>query len=559
MYLTQGLHRAVQQVPDAPATMFGERVRTWRQHADRVARLAGALRGLGVADGSRVGILARNSDRYAELLLAVPWAGGVFTPVNIRWNRAGLIYALRDSATTILCADDAAAGLVPALAGGHPDLTTLICLGDGPPPEGMYSDEDLVDGALPVEDARRGGGALTGIFCTSGITGVPKVGDGQPRQPAHHGLGQQATVPAAHRGGRALLVLPMFHIGAFTAWLPQLAAGGTQVIVPAFEPVTVLETIARHRVTTVLLVPAMLQVVVDHPAWPGFDLSSVATFLYGASPASEAMLERAMRVFPRAAFTQLYGMTEAAGTTAMLGPDEHRAGKNLRAAGRAAAHAEVRIADIRDRELPRGAVGEVACRGGHVMSGYWNRPQETAGALRGGWLHTGDAGYMDDDGYVYLVDRVKDMIVSGGENVYSAEVEKRDRLHPAVASRAVIRRPRSGLGRAGPRRHRAPAGPYGWSRRDPRALQDPDRRLQGAAELRIRRPPALVRGWQGPQTRPAQAVPGQHWPRRPLRPPAMAWSRSCLRRSPPDDVRPSRSPVTVLPVRRYAMIGAWEI
>ena len=117
MYLTQGLHRAVQQMPDAPATMFGERVRTWRQHADRVARLADALRGLGVADGSRVGILALNSDRYAELLLAVPWAGGVFTPVNTRWNPAELVYALRDSATTILCVDDASAGLVPALAG----------------------------------------------------------------------------------------------------------------------------------------------------------------------------------------------------------------------------------------------------------------------------------------------------------------------------------------------------------------------------------------------------------------------------------------------------------
>src|SRR5205823_5412251 len=310
MYLTQGLHRAVQQMPDAPATMFGERVRTWRQHADRVARLADALRGLGVADGSRVGILALNSDRYAELLLAVPWAGGVFTPVNTRWNPAELVYALRDSATTILCVDDASAGLVPALAEGYPDLKTLVYLGDGPPPEGMYSYEDLVDGALPAEDARRGGGALAGIFYTSGTTGVPKGAMVSHANLLTMALGQQATVPAAHPGGRALLVLPMFHIGAFTLWLPQLLAGGTQVIVPAFEPVTVLETIARHRVTMVLLVPTMLQMVVEHPARPGFELSSVRTFLYGASPISEAVLERAMRVFPRAAFTQLYGMAE---------------------------------------------------------------------------------------------------------------------------------------------------------------------------------------------------------------------------------------------------------
>ena len=199
-----------------------------------------------------------------------------------------------------------------------------------------------------------------------------------------------------------------------------------------------LETIARHRVTTALLVPTMLQRVVDHPALPEFDLSSVRALLYGASPVSEAVLKRAMRAFPRAAFTQLYGMTEAAGTTTMLGPDEHRSGRKLRAAGRAAAHAEVRIVDEQDRELPRGAIGEVTCRGGHVMSGYWNRPRETVEALRGGWLHTGDAGYMDDDGYVYLVDRVKDMIVSGGENVYSAEVENAIASHPAVASCAVI-------------------------------------------------------------------------------------------------------------------------
>jgi len=438
MYLTQALHRAAQQTPDAPATTFGDRVRTWRQHAGRVARLAGALRGLGLREGGRVAILARNSDRYAELLLAVPWAGGVFAPVNVRWSPAEIIYSLRDCGATILCADDAFAGQVPALADGYPDLKTAIYLGEGPPPEGMLGHEALVEGGQPAEDARRGGDALAGIFYTSGTTGVPKGAMVSHANLLTMALGQQVTVPAAHPGGRALVALPMFHIGAFTLWLPQLLVGGTQVIVPAFEPVAALETIARHRVTTALLVPTMLQTLVDHPARPGFDLSSVRAFLYGASPISEAVLERAMRAFPLAAFTQLYGMTETAGTTTMLGPDEHRSGRNLRAAGRAAAHAEVRIVDKQDSVLPRGAVGEVACRGGHVISGYWNRPRETAEALRGGWLHTGDAGYMDDDGYVYLVDRVKDMIVSGGENVYSAEVENAIASHPAVAACAVI-------------------------------------------------------------------------------------------------------------------------
>jgi acyl-CoA synthetase (AMP-forming)/AMP-acid ligase II len=362
----------------------------------------------------------------------------VFTPVNIRWNPAEIIYALRDSGTTILCADDASADRMPAVVEGCPDLKALIYLGDGPPPEGMVGYENLVEEGHPVRDARRGGDALAGIFYTSGTTGVPKGAMVSHANLLTMALGQQATVPAAHPGGRALLALPMFHIGAFTLWLPQLVAGGGQVIVPSFEPLAVLEAIARHRVITALLVPTMLQKVVDHPALTRFDLSSVRTFLYGASPVDQALLERAMRAFPQAAFVQLYGMTEAAGTTAMLGPDEHRAGKHLRAAGRAAAHAEVRIVDHENGELPRGTVGEIACRGGHVISGYWNRPEETAEALPGGWLHTGDAGYIDDDGYLYVVDRVKDMIVTGGENVYSAEVENAITSHPAVASCAVI-------------------------------------------------------------------------------------------------------------------------
>jgi acyl-CoA synthetase (AMP-forming)/AMP-acid ligase II len=181
----------------------------------------------------------------------------------------------------------------------------------------------------------------------------------------------------------------------------------------------------------------MIQLLVDHPDIGRHNLSSLRGVVYGASPIPQPVLERAMKAFPSASFTQAYGMTELAPVATMLSPADHEAGR-LRAAGRAAPHAEVRVVDPDDAEVPAGTVGEIIVRGGHVMQGYWNSPDETAHALRGGWMHTGDGGYLDEQGYLYVVDRLKDMIVSGGENVYSAEVENAVARHPAVAQCAVI-------------------------------------------------------------------------------------------------------------------------
>jgi acyl-CoA synthetase (AMP-forming)/AMP-acid ligase II len=181
----------------------------------------------------------------------------------------------------------------------------------------------------------------------------------------------------------------------------------------------------------------MIQMLIDHPAVGEHDLSSVECIMYGASPIPQAVLERAMKVFPGASFTQAYGMTEVAPVATLLGPADHAAGL-LRSGGRAAPHSEVRIVDPDDNEVPRGTVGEIVVRGDHIMLGYWNKPEETAAAVRDGWMHTGDGGYMDERGYVYVVDRLKDMIVSGGENVYSAEVENAVAAHPNVAACAVI-------------------------------------------------------------------------------------------------------------------------
>ncbi|MRH86873.1 long-chain-fatty-acid--CoA ligase [Nocardia sp. SYP-A9097] len=437
MYLTQGLHRAAQQTPDAAMTIFGDRTRTFREGRDRIARLAGALRELGVGDGDRVGMLGLNSDRYHEYLLAVPWANAVLNPVNIRWSPAEIAYSLRDSGTAVLLVDDAFAAMLPTLRQEHPELTTVIHCGDGPTPEGALSYEGLIAGAKPIEDARRGGTELAGVFYTGGTTGFPKGVMLSHANLAASALGSVASGHLFESGVRFLHAAPMFHLADLAGWYGTVLLGGTQVMIPSFDPVATMTAIEKHGVTGTVLVPVMIQLLVDHPAAAEHDLSSVRHVMYGASPISAAVLERAMKAFSGAGFVQAYGMTELSPIATLLSPADHIAGR-LRSAGRAMPHSEVRIVDADGIEVPRGTVGEIVVGGGHVMLGYWNRPEDTAAAVRDGWMHTGDGGYMDEDGYIYIVDRLKDMIVSGGENVYSTEVENAIAAHPAVAACAVI-------------------------------------------------------------------------------------------------------------------------
>ncbi len=446
MYLTQGLHRSVQQTPEAPSTVFGQRTRTFVETADRVARFAGALRALGVGSGDRVAILGMNSDRYSEALLAIAWADAVFVPANIRWAAAEISYSLVECDAKVLIVDDAFQGMVPALREAHSGLATVIYFGEGEPPDGMLGFEDLVAQTDPVDDARRGGDQLAGIYYTGGTTGNPKGVMLSHANLLTSALGSAATGHFCEPGGRLLHAAPMFHLADGAAWAAQTALGGTHVMVPAFDPVAVLSAFSEHQITTTLLVPTMIGMLVNHPDAGSYDLSSLRHMIYGASPISEPVLEKAMKLFPNAGFVQAYGMTELSPVATLLLPEDHHDPAHRRAAGKAAPHAEVRIVDEHDNEVPRGTVGEVVCRGGHVMLGYWNQPEATAAAVRDGWMHTGDGGYMDDDGYVYIVDRIKDMIVSGGENVYSVEVEKVVAQHPAVESCAVIGVPDDDLG-----------------------------------------------------------------------------------------------------------------
>jgi acyl-CoA synthetase (AMP-forming)/AMP-acid ligase II len=438
VYLTQSLHRAVQQFPDEVATIHGDRTRTHREIADRVARLAGALQALGVAEGDRVAMLAGNTDRFHEYFYAVWWTGAAVNPVNTRWSAREIAYSLEDSATRVLLVDDAHLPLVPELRSLWGGITAVIHCGDGPAPDGMLSYEELIASHEPVEDRRLGGDRLAGLFYTGGTTGFPKGVMLSHANIVVAGLSSVAISHGCRRGGRQLHTAPLFHLAALSAWNQQNMVGGSHAFLPGFEPALVMEAIQKHRPTMMLLVPAMVQMLVDHPKLGDYDLSSIENLGYGAAPISEALLGRAMAAFPNARFMQGYGMTELAPSATILTGEDHQNPALLRSAGRAIAGVEIQVVDGEDNEVERGTVGEVIIRGGNVMLGYWNRPEETAQALRGGWMHTGDAGRMDENGYLYIVDRIKDMVVSGGENVYSAEVENAVAKHPAVAACAVI-------------------------------------------------------------------------------------------------------------------------
>ena len=442
MYLTQSLHRSVQQHPHRIAVRWGEQTRTFGEFADRVARFAGALQKLGVQSGDRVAMLSLNSERYLEYQMAVPWAGAVLNPCNIRWSPAEILYSLEDSGSTVLLVDETFKGMVAQFRRESTTLREFIYCGDGETPEGMHGYEALVAQTAPVADALRRGNDLAGIFYTGGTTGFPKGVMLSHNNLCSSGLAVRAE-GLARPGGTYLHAAPMFHLADMGLAFPHWVEGNTHSIIPAFDPVKVLDTIEQHRVTNLCLVPTMIQMMLDHPSMgPQRDLSSLRTVFYGASAVPDALLLRAQKAIPQAEVFQGFGMTELSpvGTilpSSYLSEENRHLGK-LGCSGLATFCTEAKIVDGEGNEVPRGTVGEIIVRGPNVMMGYWNKPELTAAALRNGWMHTGDGGRMDDEGFVTVVDRLKDMIKTGGENVFSAEVENALAKHPAVMMSAVI-------------------------------------------------------------------------------------------------------------------------
>lgn len=444
-YVTQSLHRLVQHAPEALGSIDGDRRRTWRELRDDVARFAGALRASGVHEGDRVALLARNGARYLDYLFGTFWAGGVINPVNTRWSAAEIAQSLEDCDTRILIVDEHFAHMVDAIRHDTPGLHTVVGFsgsnGQVVERKGIEDYAVWLAKGQQIDDVRRGGTALAAILYTGGTTGRSKG-----VMLSHANLLASATgylaFPGARPGARYLHVAPLFHIGAQSAVYTSMLAGTAHVFVPQFDPAATLLAIEREQVSDVFLVPTMLAALMREPAFDPSRAGSLRRIVYGASPIDETLLELAMAALPDVGFVQAYGMTEVSPIASMLGPNEHsanaRSSGRQRSAGRATIAAEVKVVDADDQEVARGKLGEVVVRGGGVMLGYWNMPDATADALRGGWMHTGDIGKMDDDGYLTIVDRLKDIIITGGENVYSAEVESALASHPAVYQAAVI-------------------------------------------------------------------------------------------------------------------------
>ena len=401
---------------NAPAYYRDGGATTYDEFYDRVLRAGQALRALGIERGDRVAVLMLNSPRYLELYFATAAIGAAVVPINIRWGAEEINFSLRDSGTKVLALDDRFASLKPD------PLPLLLYTGDKDCPDGMVSYEAAVAAALPVVEADPKEDEILGLFYTSGTTGGPKGVMLTHRNIFQHAILMGIELAVTHQTVY-LNAAPMFHLANGALMFVVTIMGGAHSFLPAFEPEGFLARVQKHRVNVALLVPTMLNLVMNHPAIDKYDVSSLRLFLYGASPMPVELLRRLIKKFG-SIFCQAYGMTEASPVMTILRPEDHVfENGQVTSAGRPMLGVELKVVDLLDREVKTGEPGEIVARGPTVMKGYWNRPQANVEVLRGGWLHTGDIGAFDAKGFVYILDRKKDMIKTGGENVYSPEVE----------------------------------------------------------------------------------------------------------------------------------------
>jgi len=445
-------------------TMFrlaGESV-TWSEHHLRACKVAHSLRGDGVGPGSRVAFLDRNGLEYFEVLFGGALVGAVNVAVNWRLSPAEMGAVIDDSRAEVLVVHPDYLPCLTGMSSGLPLVRRVVVIGDAKSDSeaGGASDlarrvayEDWLAGSRTDDPGYEAAPEDVSLqLYTSGTTGLPK-GVMLTNSNMAQALGGATETFGIDDSTVSLVAMPLFHIGGSGWALAGMSRGGVSVLLRDLDPATLLGLVETERITHAFLVPAVLMALLLVPGIEQRDLSSLQTIFYGASPISEDVLVRCLDVIG-CQFSQVYGMTETTGAIVRLDPADHdpRGPRRhlLRAAGKPLPGVDVRFVDAESgADVSLGSVGELWTRSAYNMLGYWEKPEETSETvLDGGWLRTGDAGYLDAEGYVYLHDRIKDMIVSGGENVYPAEVENVLLAHPSVADAAVIGVPDSTWGEA---------------------------------------------------------------------------------------------------------------
>ena len=409
-------------------------------------RAADLLAGLDVQPGDRIAWLGHSHERFFELLFGAAKARACLAPINSRLAVPEIAFILDDSTADLFFVTEDFAAAARAVVAEIERPIRLICVNGAP--EGFEAYAGLRDAAAPADRRTPLPADDVAQLYTSGTTGLPK---GVRLSNANFAafLDIAMTFEGLDFGPDDIMVavMPLFHVGGMNPDVACLAGGARLVLVPAFDPAQALRIIEESRATRIGFVPAMINMLLQSPACADTDFSTVKTLVYGASPISEAVLNAARERFG-CRFLQMFGMTETCAAGTVLSCDDHRP-ELLRSCGRAWPGHEVRVVGEDGEEAAPGQVGEIQIRGPAVMSGYWNRPEATAETITPqGWLKTGDAGHKDEAGYVFVYDRVKDMIVSGGENVYPAEVENAILGCPGVADAAVIGVPDATWGEA---------------------------------------------------------------------------------------------------------------
>jgi long-chain acyl-CoA synthetase len=436
--------------PGAPAVTGGGRTETYGELHERSSRFAAGLAADSVTEGDRVAHLAKNSVEQIETLFGAAKIGAVSVLLNWRLAPRELTQVVADTGAEVLVASEEYADTAHELLVAVPGLRRLLVTGDDDPETGYeawLADQPADDPGFVGDDVT----VVTQLY-TSGTTGRPKG-----VQLTNNNLGVVAPHISPHWGVDAsavcLVAMPMFHIGGLGMALIGLWNGARQVMVPEIAPEALLDTMESERVTNGFVVPAVLQFCSAVPGAAERDFSALRSLAYGASPITVPVLRQAMATF-RCDFFQVYGLTEVSGAIVQLDAADHDPGgpreRLLRAAGKPYPWVQLRIVDPGTGEpLPPGVVGEILTRSEQDTPGYWRQPEETAALYaEGGWLRTGDAGYLDDDGYLFVTDRIKDMVVTGGENVYPIEVEQVLAEHPGLADVAVVGLPDERWGEA---------------------------------------------------------------------------------------------------------------